>query len=334
MTVTTDMQTTIAALLRRVLPITLIVLLLLGTLACGAPAAAPAMESMAVAPSGGESANFAADMAAEADAPDQLAAAPGYQDGVPLARKIIARATMSIVVEDTQAVVDALQTQLDAIGGYVANANLYRNSYEGDERLQGTLTVRIPAAALETVMADLEALAVSVRDKTISREDVTDQYSDVQARIRNLEATENELREMLAEVRAKPDATPEDILTVYRHLTEIRGQIEQAQGRKNMFDNLVGLSTLDLTLTPNWSTRPVVEAGWQPGNTLRNAGRELVSALQGLAAAGIWFVVFLLPILVILAIPVAFVIWLVRLVVRRLRSRRTVEPGVAEAVES
>lgn len=308
--------------IQRSLPLILVALLLLTTIACSAPQSAPAMESMAPEPAGGEMASFDGDMGAVADEAEQMAAAPDYQDGVSLTRKIIARATMSIVVEDTQAVVDTLQTELNAIGGYVANANLYRSSRGDDERLQGNLTVRIPAAELESVMADLEALAESVRDKTISREDVTDQYSDVQARIRNLEATENELREMLAEVRAKPNATPEDILTVYRHLTDIRGQIEQAQGRKNMFDNLVGLSTLELTLTPNWNTLPVVEAGWQPGNALRNASRELVSALQDLAEVGIWFVVFLLPILLILAIPVVLIIWLVRLAIRRLWRRR------------
>lgn len=323
-------------IISKFLPFAFIVFLLLSAIACSAPTSAPAMESMAVEPSGGEMVVTEAEFV-EADLSNQTASVPSYQDGMPLGRKIIARATMSIVVEDTQNVVDALQTQLNAIGGYVANANLYRNSYGDDERLQGTMTARIPAAELETVMADLEALAISVRDKTINREDVTDQYSDVQARIRNLEATENELREMLAEVRAKPNATPEDILTVYRHLTEIRGQIEEAQGRKNMFDNLVSLSTLELTLTPNWNTLPIIEEGWQPGNTLRDATRELVSSLQGLAAAGIWLVVYLLPILLILAIPVLFVIWLVRRAIQWLRgrrSRRIVKESTVESAEA
>lgn len=264
----------------------------------------------------------------EPAAPAEVANADiAIQEGVPLARKIVARATMTIVVEDTDAVVSAIQSELDAIGGYIAQANLYRNSYGGDERLQGSMTVRVPAAELERVMDDLERMAVAVDDKTISREDITDQYSDVDARLRNLTATEDELREMLAEVRARPDATPEDILTVYRHLTDIRGQIEQAQGRKNMFDNLVALSTLELTLTPNWTTRPVVEEGWQPGRTLRNASRDLVRALQDLADFGIWFVVFLLPVLLLILIPIAIIFLILRALVRRFwpRKRRTAD---------
>jgi hypothetical protein len=276
--------------------------------------------------------NYAASDAMSEPAPPAEAAAvdAALQDGVPLARKIVARATMTIVVEETDAVVEAIGAELAAIGGYVAQANLYRNSYGGDERLQGTMTLRVPAAELERVMADLEEMAVDVRDKTISREDITDQYSDVDARLRNLTATEDELREMLAEVRAKPDATPEDILTVYRHLTEIRGQIEQAQGRKNMFDNLVGLSTLELTLTPNWTTLPVVEEGWQPSRTLRNASRELVSALQDLADFGIWFVVFLLPVLLLLLIPLVVVFLILRALVRRVWRRKRTTPSLEQ----
>jgi len=245
------------------------------------------------------------------------------QDGVPLARKIVANATMTLVVDDTEAIVEALQQQLEAIGGYVAQANLYRNSYGGDERLQGTMTLRVPAASLETVMATLEQMAIDVQNKTISREDITDQYSDAEARLRNLEATEVELREMLAEVRAKPNAKPEDILTVYQHLTDIRGQIEQVQGRKNMYDNLVSLSTLTLTLTPNWTSIPVVEEGWQPARTLRSASRELVSALQDLADAAIWLLIFLLPILILILIPLTIVFLLLRAGIRWLRRRRT-----------
>lgn len=95
--------------------------------------------------------------------------------------------------------------------------------------------------------------------------------------LRNLRATENEPRGMLTEVREKPNATPEDILAVDNRLTEIRGQIEQVQGRKNMLENLIGLSTIEVTLAPRR-----VAAGC--GNRL--AARSRVP--QRLTFAGQW----------------------------------------------
>lgn len=320
----------------------IVVILLFGSLVSGcgaretAQSASPLMN--AAAPAGGvaESAYLMAEVApatAPASAPAVAAEANAafaqgvVQDGAAFARKVIARATMTLVVDDAEPVVEQIQVLVADVGGYVANANLYKNDYGADARLQGTLTLRVPADQLEGVMAQLEAMAVDVNNKTINREDVTDQYSDVEAQLRNLTAAEEELREMLAEVRAKPNAKPEDILTVYNHLSNIRSQIEQLQGRKNMFDNLIGLSTLDLTLTPNMVTLPVVEEGWQPNGVVRDALRELVSTLQGLGDMAIWIGIYLLPVLIIILIG-GWIVWtILRTVWRLLRRRKPVPAG-------
>lgn len=266
----------------------------------------------------------AAMLAVEAPASELVANAPTEQDAGAFARKVIARATMNLVVDDTEQVVEQIQQLMSTMGGYVANANLYKNDYGADTRLQGTMTLRVPSDQLEPVMAQLEGLAVDVNNKTINREDVTDQYSDVEAQLRNLEATEVELREMLAEVRAKSNAKPEDILTVYNHLNNIRGQIEQRQGQKNVLNNLVALSTLELTLLPNVVTLPVIEEGWQPSGVVRDALRQLVTTLQGLSNVAIWVGIYLLPVLLILFLAGAFCFAVVRTIWRRFIRRSQV----------
>jgi len=263
----------------------------------------------------------AAMMAPSAPASEQVASTSAAQVDSTLARKVVARAAMNLVVDDTEQVVAQIQQMMNTVDGYVANANLYKSDYGNDTRLQGTLTLRVPSEQLEPVMAQLEALAFDVTNKTINREDVTDQYSDVEAQLRNLEATEIELREMLAEVRAKPNAKPEDILTVYNHLNSIRAQIEQLQGQKNLLNNLVALSTLDLTLLPNIVTLPVIEEGWQPTGTARDALRELVDTLQELGNVAIWAGIYLLPVLLILFIAGAIGFLLLRAVWRRFVQR-------------
>lgn len=238
-------------------------------------------------------------------------------EGGAMERKIVARATLELVVSDTQKVVDTIGQLVDGEGGYISNANLYKVSYGDTPQLQGTIQVRVPVDKLESMLLQMEGMAVEVRNKSINREDVTDQYSDLDAQLRNLNATENELRELLAEVRAKPNAKPDDILAVHNSLMSIRGQIEQIQGRKNVLDNMISLSTIDLTLTPDASTRPVVEEGWQPLVVAKDATRALVVSLQDLTDSAIWLVIYLLPILVLLAIPIGVVIWFLRFLFRR-----------------
>lgn len=313
----------------------IVVILLLATVAsgCGAREAAQSTSPLmgAAAPASGvaDSAYLMAEVAPATAAPVEAEANAAFaqgvvQDGAAFARKVIARATMLLVVDDAEPVVEQIQVLMDTVGGYVANANLYKSDYGEDARLQGTLTLRVPADQLEGVMAQLEAMAVDVNNKTLNREDVTDQYSDIEAQLRNLAAAEEELREMLAEVRAKPNAKPEDILTVYNHLSNIRNQIEQLQGRKNMFDNLIGLSTLDLTLTPNLITLPVVEEGWQPSAVVRDALRELVSTLQGLGDMAIWLGIYLLPVAIIILIG-GWLLWMILRTVWRLLRRQPVQ---------
>lgn len=267
--------------------------------------AAPA--SMSPADSG----DAVAEMAMDADT------SVGMLPAAQVARKVIANASMTLVVANTETMVDQIEALLEEAGGYVSDANLYKSSYGDAELLRGSLTVRVPAEQLTRVMDRLRELAVDVRSENVTREDVTDQYSDVEAQLRNLRNTETELQALLTEVRERPNSTPQDIMAVYDNLTIIRGQIEQLQGRQNMLDNLVGLSTLTLELIPDAMNQPLIDAGWRPAVVARDAVRALVDTLEFLGSAVIWFVIYLLPVLLLAAIPVVILIWLLRRVARR-----------------
>lgn len=304
---------------RRVQPLRawlVVVVLLMGVTACAAspmPAAAPASE-------------MAMDRSAPA-AGAAVAEAPAAEGGVTADRKVIARAQVNLVVADAGASADAITTMVEAMGGYVTASNLYRAGYTSANVLQGSMTVRVPAERLDEAMAELEGMAVTVTSRTINREDVTDQYSDIDSRLRNLEATETELRAMLTEVRERPGSTTEDIMSVYRTLTEVRGEIEQLRGRKNMFDNLIALSTIEVQLMPDIAELPVTESGWRPAAVVRSAQRALVSAVQSLADVLIWAVIFVLPVALLILLPLVLVGWLLRLWFRRMGKGKQAPTG-------
>jgi hypothetical protein len=279
---------------------------------CASASRQASFENSAPSPSSGASSG-AVGMSAD----DAVAQAQEGEGAAAANRKIIAHAGLTLVVADTEATVEAITALMNEMGGYVSTSNLYRSSWDSGEALQGTITLRVPAENLEAALDALEEMAVEVDARTLNREDVTDQYTDVDAQIRNLEATETELIAMLEEVRERPNSTTEDIMAVYRTLTEVRGQIETLRGRKNMWDNLISLSTIDVTLVPDSANLPVVEEGWRPSAVAREAQRALVSAVQVLGNVIIWVGIFVLPLLLLALIPLAILIWVLRWAFKR-----------------
>lgn len=125
---------------------------------------------------------------------------------------------------------------------------------------------------------------------------------DLQSQLRNLQTTEAELRELLAESREKGRKVA-DIMEVYRELTGIRGQIEMIQGQLQSIDRLAALSTLNLQLRPDVAARPIVEKDeWRPWETVRGSLRVLLAIIQ--------FLVNALIVAVLVVLPIALPLWL------------------------
>lgn len=276
-----------------------ILLVLLG-IACAACSAV--VSEMAVVP----------EMADE-DAPAPLQAS----DDVGQTRQVIANANLSLVVADTETALARVEQVVSDLNGYVADVDLSNGGYDDSAVLHGSLTLRVPSASLEEALDLLQALAADVNYLNVTRQDVTDQYSDLDAQLRNLRATETELLALLTGIRERPNAKVEDILAVHRSLTQIREEIETLQGRKNLLDNQIDFSTIWVELIPDSVFRPIVEEPWSASGPVRNALRALVATLQGLLTALIWALFYLTPLLLVVLIPLTVLIWLVRSWLRR-----------------
>jgi hypothetical protein len=150
-------------------------LLLLSVLLVLLPAGCAASRQVAEFSGGAAAPAASTEQQPEADWQAGKAAAPGLQ------RKVIARASISLVVNDTEAAFQAINRLAEEADGYVADATLYKSSYGSNQVWRGSLTLRVAADRLGDVMDQLEALAVDVQSRNIDREDVTDQYTDIQA---------------------------------------------------------------------------------------------------------------------------------------------------------
>jgi hypothetical protein len=204
------------------------------------------------------------------------------------------------------ALVDATNL-VSSLGGYASGSD---RTGDGD-RLAATITFRIPAARWEDAFVRLRGIAQKVLAEHSQTDDVTGQVVDLGARIRNLGATEQALQAIM--VRA---GTIMDVLAVQQELTGVRGQIEELSAQKAHLEEQAALSTLAVTFS--MQPEPVLaeqQAQFDPGAEAERASASLISVLQELATAGIWFGIVWLPIL----LAFAFVGGVVFLVARRLR---------------
>ncbi len=218
-------------------------------------------------------------------------------------RMIIQTANIGLEVTDTQVAVDAIMAMVSGSGGYVSSSSLWYS----DEDLRASLTLRVPAASLDSIMGSLRDLALRVENESTSGEDVTEEYVDIQAQLRNLEAAETELLELLSEAR-ESGGDAEDVLAIYREITSIRSEIESLKGRQTYLEGMTALATIYVSVWPEDSPSSVVEESWKPLVTISRAARALLNGLEGLADVLI-YVIILSP---IVAIPVGIVWLLVR----------------------
>ena len=224
-------------------------------------------------------------------------------------RLIIRTADMSIVATDTEETLDAIATMAESSGGWVVSSNVFQSS---DTSKTGYVEIRVPAEGFQSVLDAISGLAVEVTNLSTSGQDVTEEFVDLDARLGNLEATAARLRTFLDEAE-----TVEEALAVNMELSRIEGEIESIKGRMQFLQQSSAFSAITVNVTPDELAQPIQVGGWQPSGVAKEAIEALINMLQLIANAVIWFVLFALPVLLVLAIPFVLLIW----IIRRLRRR-------------
>ncbi len=229
-------------------------------------------------------------------------------------RMIIYTVEMSLIVKDTSTALEQIESLATEMGGFVSDSS----SWKEESQLRARVSLRVPAASLDEALAQIRDLALDIESESRSSQDVTEDFTDLEAQLRNRQVYEQELLELLT-ARREATGKTEDLLEVYRELVRIRGEIEQIQGRMNYLSNLSALATVNLNLTPDVLAQPVVVGKWQPQGTALKAIQALIDAFKFLVDALIWIALYILPILAIILLPLFFI---VRAAIKRRRARR------------
>ena len=192
---------------------------------------------------------------------------------------------MDVEVEDVLAAMAEARAIAERMGGRVDGSSVSGGGGE-DGYTYATLRLRVPSAAFDRTIEQLRELGEVLSEQSQST-DVTEEYVDLEARLRNLRAVEERLVSFLD--RAE---TVEDLLSVQRELASTQGEIERVTGRINYLSALADESTLTLNLSQAPEEPPVTGEGWAPGETAQDALRALVSVARFLGDTAIVAAIF------------------------------------------
>ena len=204
-------------------------------------------------------------------------------------RKIIRTGHITLEVEDVDGTTGQIAQVADELGGYVVSSN----KREGRTKTYGSVTIRVPADRFGEAFDRFRQLAVKVPFESTESRDVTEEYVDLQARLHNLEATETQYLVLMEKAE-----TVEEMLKVQQALSNVRGQIEQIEGRIKYLERTSDMALIEVSLE---ETEKLAER-WSGFDAFRSAVRGLTTFWRGIATRLIWIGVFCwiwIPILVI-----------------------------------
>ncbi len=199
-------------------------------------------------------------------------------------RMIVRNGDISLVVENIVDARDEITGLAVRFDGYVVSSRI-----SGEEQdMRGWISIRVPDEKFEQTLAELRELAVRVTAESTDSQDVTEEYVDLQSKLRNAEATENQYLALLEKAE-----DVEDILRVYDSLSRVRSEIEQIKGRMQYLERTSSMSLISVRLEPEVTARPLVRAGWSALEALKSAVRGIVIFGQWLGTIALWVVIFI-----------------------------------------
>ena len=241
-------------------------------------------------------------------------------------RMVIKDAEMELLVENTDRAIDQVTQLVADYGGYLISSQSW---FDGEFKY-AAIRLAVPSQAFETALTNLRHIGVKVVKETGSGQDVSSEYTDLQSRLTNLEATAARVREFL-----KAAQTVEESLIVNQQLSELESQIEQIKGQMKYYEGRTAYSTITANLVPQRPTPapsptatptaiPTPKPGWNPANTFNNASGVLGALLRATVDLLIWLIVVFGPFALVLGLAFWLLARILRMRIRSQANRRAI----------
>jgi hypothetical protein len=206
-------------------------------------------------------------------------------------RKVVRNSDLSLLVKDVRSAIDQIESQAKSIGGFMVNSSVQTPEEGGT----GSIVIRVPAEKLDSTLAFLRGVAVRVVSENVTGSDITDQYTDTEARLATLTQTKATFESILSKA-----SDVDEIIKVQHQIDSLKGQLEYLKNTSQSSLITVYLSTDELAL-PYSPSEP-----WRPQIVFKTAVRSLVTNLRSVANVGIWAVAWS-PVIIVVAIVLWFI---------------------------
>jgi Domain of unknown function (DUF4349) len=239
-----------------------------------------------------------------------------------LERKIIRDGNLTIEVSSPLESQAKISSVAESHGGFVVTSEMTQQTSDDKSKpeMSVNLVVRVPASQFDKAMEEIRAIANRVVQEKRTGKDVTEEFIDLEARMKNQKALEAQFLEIM-----KRAGKVEDALEVQRQLADVRTEIEKLEGRKRFLENQSSLSTINVTLqTP---TQIVNAVGfWY---NVRSAFADGVDVAAAIVLFLIRAIIALVPILILIVFPALLIAKVIINRTRRTRGREKAEEAGA-----
>lgn len=200
-------------------------------------------------------------------------------------RLVVEESNISLVVDNVREKVDKILDEVNKKNGYMVSSSLS----QPQEIPFAHLVVRVPANELRPTLEWLRSLSIKVTSENLVGTDVTDQYTDLEARLTTLNKTKAKFEEIMTKA-----FSVNEIMEVQRQLIYLQDQIDRIKGQQKYLEKTAENAKLTIYLASDEWALPYSPQGstFRPKVIFKQAVRSLVTALRGLAKLGIWVIVF------------------------------------------
>ncbi len=223
--------------------------------------------------------------------------------------RVIKTGFVDMTSNDVSATVNAITAIVTTSSSPLANDEGFVAESSGRENTRGEatalMTVRVPVARFEAIMLAIKALGVHISTESVSGEDVTEQYTDLSARLTAAQAQEAQYLVIL-----KTATSVGDVLAVQEHLAEVRLTIESLQGQIGYLENHTALATISVSISEETTANSASSDKFNPARDANSAVALVIVLGQRALSAIIWIAIVGAAIGIPVGI-VALVYWLV-----------------------
>ncbi|MBU2025509.1 MAG: DUF4349 domain-containing protein [Patescibacteria group bacterium] len=240
---------------------------------------------------------------------------PAADSSVPASaqdKKIIKNGNLYLKVSKIDQAAREITVIAQTNGGEISSSSFSENT-RGQK--SGTLVVRIPSNKFETVIEAVKKTASQITDESTTSRDVTEEYIDLEAQLKNKQAEEQSFVRILGQAGAI-----KDILEVTREIARARGEIERLQGKIKYLESQVSMSTISISLSQDSQITPQ-KNNWRPYQVFKNSLSTLIKKIQNFIDRLIFVVIVVIPVLIPYTLSFLIACWIIKKIYRKIKGK-------------